>query len=159
MAAAKQSFELATNILHRLNALGDAIEAAVGGMELLSRENDWERLDKLGAAAANMQHQLLGEGSDLRKIKEVLESTSGLYSLWALALCHKNDARGALKVCMEGQGKSKAELRKLGQELVGRVTQQSAYHRIVTELKQRNMAIVDEQVTADQTVKIRVRNW
>jgi Protein of unknown function (DUF1257) len=64
-----------------------------------------------------------------------------------------------LKVCMEGKGKSKAELRKLGQELVGRVTQQYAYHRIVTELKQRNMAIVDEQVTADQTVKIRVRNW
>ena len=64
-----------------------------------------------------------------------------------------------LKVCMEGKGQSKAELRKLGQELVGRVTQQYAYHRIVTELKQKNMAIVDEQVTADQTVKIRVRNW
>lgn len=69
------------------------------------------------------------------------------------------DARGALKLCMEGGGLSKAELRKLGEELIGRVTQQYAYHRIVTELKQRNMTIVDEQVTTDQTVKIRVRNW
>ena len=69
------------------------------------------------------------------------------------------DARGALKLCMEGGGLSKAELKKLGEDLIGRVTQQYAYHRIVTELKQRNMTIVDEQVTKDQTVKIRVRNW
>jgi hypothetical protein len=69
------------------------------------------------------------------------------------------DARGALKVCMEGHGLSKAELRRLGEEMIGRVTQQYAYHRIVTELKQRNMTIVDEQVSQDQTVKIRVRNW
>jgi len=69
------------------------------------------------------------------------------------------DARGALKLCLEGGGLSKAELKKLGEELIGRVTQQYAYHRIVTELKQRNMTIVDEQVTKNQTVKIRVRNW
>ncbi|HUY32846.1 MAG TPA: DUF1257 domain-containing protein [Pirellulales bacterium] len=69
------------------------------------------------------------------------------------------DGRGALKVCMEGKGYSKAELRRVGEELVGRVTQQYVYHRVVTELKQRNMAIVDEQVEEDRTVKIRVRNW
>jgi hypothetical protein len=69
------------------------------------------------------------------------------------------DARGALKLCLEGGGLSKSQLRKLGEELIGRVTQQYAYHRIVTELKERNMTIVDEQVTKDQTVKIRVRNW
>ena len=69
------------------------------------------------------------------------------------------DARGALKLCLEGGGLSKSELKKLGEELIGRVTQQYAYHRIVTELKQRNMTIVDEQVTKNQTVKIRVRNW
>jgi Protein of unknown function (DUF1257) len=69
------------------------------------------------------------------------------------------DARGALRLCLEGGGLSKSQLRALGDELIGRVTQQYAYHRIVTELKQKNMTIVDEQVTADKTVKIRVRNW
>jgi len=68
------------------------------------------------------------------------------------------DARGALKLCMEGTGQSKAELKKIGEELLGRVTQQYVYHRVVTELRERNMAIVDEEVAADQTVKIRVRN-
>ncbi len=69
------------------------------------------------------------------------------------------DARGVLRVCMEGQGTSRAELRRWGQELIDRVTQQYAYHRIVTELKARNMTIVDEQVEEDRTVKIRVRSW
>ena len=69
------------------------------------------------------------------------------------------DARGALKVCVEGHGHSKAELKQIGEELIGRVTQQYVYHRVVTELANRNMAIVGEEVTEDRTVKIRVRNW
>jgi hypothetical protein len=69
------------------------------------------------------------------------------------------DARGALKVCVEGQGRTKSELRAIGEELIGRVTQQYVYHRVVTELGNRHMAIVSEEVTEDQTVKIRVRNW
>jgi hypothetical protein len=68
------------------------------------------------------------------------------------------DARGALKLCVEGESKSKSELKRIGEELLGRVTQQYVYHRIVTELQDRNMAIVDEEVAADHTVKIRVRN-
>lgn len=69
------------------------------------------------------------------------------------------DPRGGLRLCMEGRHLSKSQLRKLGEELLGRVTQQYAYHRIVTELKNRNMTIVDEQMTENQSVKIRVRNW
>lgn len=69
------------------------------------------------------------------------------------------DARGGLKLCMEGGSLSKTQLRELGEEIMGRVKQQYAYHRIVSELKQRNMTIVDEQVAQDHSVKIRVRNW
>jgi hypothetical protein len=69
------------------------------------------------------------------------------------------DPRGGLRLCMEGHGTPKRQLRELGEELLGRVTQQYAYHRIVSELKNRNMTIVDEQMTEDQSVKIRVRNW
>ena len=44
------------------------------------------------------------------------------------------DARGALKVTMEGEGHSKGELRRIGEELIGRVTQQYVYHKTITEL-------------------------
>ncbi|HEY8504802.1 MAG TPA: DUF1257 domain-containing protein [Gemmataceae bacterium] len=68
------------------------------------------------------------------------------------------DARGRLKVCVEGEHLSKAELHQIGEELVGRITQQYVYHKLMTELQERNMAVVEEEVTADQTIKIRLRN-
>jgi hypothetical protein len=69
------------------------------------------------------------------------------------------DARGALRVCVEGEGFSKSELRRIGREMIDRVTQQYVYHRLMTELRDRNVTVVDEQVAEDRTVKIRVRNW
>jgi hypothetical protein len=68
------------------------------------------------------------------------------------------DARGALKLCMEGRGQSEAELKRIGEALIGRVTQQYAYHRVISELKERQMSILDERVGEDQAIHIRVRN-
>jgi len=68
------------------------------------------------------------------------------------------DARGALKLCVEGSGQSKAELKRIGEALVGRVTQQYAYHRLVSELKERQMTILQERVGEDQAIHIRVRS-
>lgn len=95
---------------------------------------------------------------------EILEATAGtgeqiVVEREGVRATFTRDARGALRICMEGRGKSKAQLRAIGEDLLGRVTQQFAYHRIVTQLKERNMVIVDEQVTDQQSVKIRVRNW
>ncbi|HEY1684717.1 MAG TPA: DUF1257 domain-containing protein [Tepidisphaeraceae bacterium] len=92
---------------------------------------------------------------------EILEGAAGeqiVVERQGMRAVFSRDARGALKLCMEGSAYSDAELKKMGEELINRVTQQYVYHRVVTELKQRNMTIVDEQVSADRTVKIRVRN-
>lgn len=69
------------------------------------------------------------------------------------------DGRGALRVSMQGHGVSRAELRRIGEELIGRVTQQYVYNRIMTEMKQRNMTVVEEEVTEDRAVRIHLRNW
>ena len=94
---------------------------------------------------------------------EILEASAGsgeelVVEKNGVRAVFSRDARGALKLSLEGKNMTKGELKQLGDELVGRVTQQYAYHRIVTELKSRNMAIVEEQVQADRTVKIRVRS-
>ncbi|MCD4728247.1 MAG: DUF1257 domain-containing protein [Pirellulales bacterium] len=94
---------------------------------------------------------------------EILGNTAGrdeqiVVEREGLRATFTRDARGALRVCMEGRGYSKADLRKIGQELVDRVTQQYVYHRMMTELKQRNMHVVSEEVAEDRTVKIHVRN-
>jgi hypothetical protein len=84
--------------------------------------------------------------------EEIVVEKEGLRAVFS------RDARGSLRVCVEGHGHSKAELRRIGQELIDRVTQQYVYHRIVSELKERHMTIVDEEVKEDRTVKIRIRN-
>jgi hypothetical protein len=68
------------------------------------------------------------------------------------------DARGGLKLCMEGEHLSKSELKRLGEELLGRVTQQFVYHKLVSELESQHMNIVEESVAEDRTIKIRVRS-
>ena len=95
---------------------------------------------------------------------EILQATEGLDQQIVVQRdgvrgVFSRDARGALRLCLEGHGYSKSQLQQIGEELIGRVTQQYVYHRVVTELQERNMAIVGEEVAADNTVKIRVRNW
>jgi len=68
------------------------------------------------------------------------------------------DVRGTLRLTIEAVGLTKAEIHKIGDELIGRVTQQYAYNRLVTEMKARGMDIVEETVEDDDTVKIKVRN-
>jgi len=68
------------------------------------------------------------------------------------------DVRGTLRLTIDAVGLSKVQVRQLGDELIGRVTQQYAYNRLVTEMKERGMEIVEETVEEDDTVKIRVRN-
>ena len=131
-----------------------AVTAAVGSMGFAlakHAETEYE-------TAAKIREEIDVEES------EILAGTAGtdeeiVVEREAVRAIFRRDARGALHVCMEGSGHSKAELRRIGQDLIDCVTQQYVYHRIVTELKQRNMTIVDEQVSEDRTVKIRVRNW
>ena len=73
-----------------------------------------------------------------------------------VSILFTQDERGGCRVCVEGP-MSKNELRRLGEETAGRVVQQFAYHRLMSELKKRNFAIVEEQVQADQSIRVRVR--
>ena len=116
--------------------------------------------------AVESSHRVLGTNRAEIELEEseILEGTGGsgeqiVVQRDDVRAIFTRDARGALKVCVEGHGHSKAELKQIGEELIGRVTQQYVYHRVVTELANRNMAIVGEEVTEDRTVKIRVRNW
>lgn len=134
--------------------LASAISAAIGsmGFALVRGEQDLKQRTK-GTTRAEIEvedSEILEGGGGTGE--EMVVEKDGIRAIFS------RDARGALKVCMEGEGYSKAELRRVGEELVGRVTQQYVYHRIVTEMKNRNMTIVDEEMTQDRSVRIRVRN-
>jgi hypothetical protein len=136
-------------------AITAAVTAAIGtmGFTLANQAaNQRQRSDGKIRAEIEVENSEILEGTGGTG-EELVVERDGIRAVFT------RDARGALRVCMEGHGCSKSELKRLGEELVGRVTQQYVYHRLVTELKQRNLAIVDEEVAEDRSIKIRVRNW
>jgi hypothetical protein len=139
-------------------AITAAVTAAVGtmGFAIASEGIDQRPLtEKQQPTRAEIEvedSEILQEGVGTRE--HVVVERDGVKATFT------RDARGSLKLCMEDKNHrlSKSELKKMGQDLLGRVTQQYVYHKLVSELKERNMTIVDEEVAADRTVKLRIRN-
>jgi len=67
------------------------------------------------------------------------------------------DERGRCMVCVSGEQHSDVQLRKIGEEVAGRIVQQFAYNRLLSALKSRNYAVVDEEILRDESVRLRVR--
>lgn len=76
-----------------------------------------------------------------------------------IVVTFKRDIRGRLQVCVSGEHLSKARLRELGEELANKVVQQYVYNRIVGELQNTDMSIIDQEVDEDETIKIKLRAW
>jgi hypothetical protein len=67
------------------------------------------------------------------------------------------DDRNRCLACVTGKRHSDFELRHIGEEVAGRVVQQFAYNKLVSELKHRDYTIIEEQVLSDESVRLRVR--
>lgn len=76
-----------------------------------------------------------------------------------IAATFSRGADGRVCVHVAGENKTESELETLGQELVGRVTQQYAYNKVVTELKQQGFTVTSEEVANDQTIRIHVSKY
>jgi Protein of unknown function (DUF1257) len=133
-----------------------AVTAAVGSLGFAIVRNASASQAVQSTAKTRTKAEI--EVADSEILQEAASSQTIVVEREGIKATFSRDARGSLKVCLDGEGYSKAELKRVGEELVERVTQQYVYHRVVTELKERKMNIVEEEVAADRTVTIRVRN-
>jgi hypothetical protein len=69
------------------------------------------------------------------------------------------DARGSASVCVSGAGHTDEELRALGEELSQRVVQRYIYQRLLDEMRARQYVVVEEEVDANQAIRLKVRHW
>jgi hypothetical protein len=69
------------------------------------------------------------------------------------------DARGKASLCVTGEGRSKAALQALGEELSQRVVQKYVYQRLMEEIRARQFIVVEEQTEANQAIRLKVRHW
>lgn len=68
-------------------------------------------------------------------------------------------ADGRCTVHVKGENKTNEELSAIGRELVGKVTQQYAYNKVMTELKAQGFTVTAEEVTNDQAIRIHVSKY
>ena len=69
------------------------------------------------------------------------------------------DARGKASLHVEGNGESDSVLRAAGEELGQRVVQKYVYQRLMEEMKARHFMVVEEEVEADASIRLRVCRW
>jgi len=69
------------------------------------------------------------------------------------------DARGKASLCVTGEGRSREELRALGEELSQCVVQQYVYQKLMDEMRTRGFNVVEEEINEDRSIRLKVRHW
>ena len=69
------------------------------------------------------------------------------------------DARGRAALCVTGSGHDDSELRALGEELSQAVVQQYVYRKLMDEMRARGFNVVEEEVSEDRSIRLKVRHW
>ena len=69
------------------------------------------------------------------------------------------DARGHAEVCVTGTGQTEEALRAFGEELSQRVVQRYVYQRVMDELRAHQFTVVEDEVEADHSIRLKVRRW
>lgn len=71
----------------------------------------------------------------------------------------ERDARGKASICVTGPGHTDEELRAIGEELSQRVVQKYVHRRLLDEMQARGFNVVEEEVDANQAIRLKVRHW
>jgi len=69
------------------------------------------------------------------------------------------DARGHAQLCVTGTGQTDEALRAFGEELSKGVVQQYVRQRVMDELRAHQFTVVEEEVEADRSIRMKVRRW
>ena len=76
-----------------------------------------------------------------------------------MTVVFSRDARGKAALCVTGTGQSDETLRALGEELSQAVVQQYVYQKLMDEMRSRGFNVVEEEVNADRSIRLKVRHW
>ncbi len=133
-------------------AIAAAAVAATGAMGFAAVQGKVE--NRVGSKVANSVDLKLENAEDVTG--SLAHGQQLVFTRDDIQVVFSRDTRGKLSLQVHGH-RSKVELEALGKELLERVTQQYAYNRIMTELKERNFNVVGEETEEDGTVRLQVR--
>jgi hypothetical protein len=135
-----------------------AVTAAAAGLGLTVKQAVDEELQENAVQNTNQAVEVELENSEVLA-SQVATGKTMVLTKDDITIKVTRDARGRCKVCAEGTGYSKAELKQLAEEFTQKLTQCFVYHRTVSELKIKNFQMVNEEVEKDGTIRVHVRRW
>ena len=134
--------------------------AACASEELRRREEEGARDTLLFHETAPVQRSVKLVMDDSEILMETLmRGESFAMEREGLTATFRVDGRGQCTVHVSGEGYSEAELQEAGYTLMDRVRQQFAYSKVMAELEERGFDITQQEVRADQSIRIQVRRW
>jgi len=138
-----------------------AVAGAATALGLVAASSAKEEVKAAAAAEAhaevNQAEVVLAEDQEVAKNlahEEEMVLTKG-----AVTVRVRRDARGRCTVCAEAAGHTKAQLKAIAQEFTQHLTRSFVYNRVMSEVKARGFQVVNEEQTADETVRIHLRRW
>ena len=115
---------------------------------------------KIGKAQAKSAPAIQIEISNSEVVTEQLGRDQRIIvSRDGVTITFARNARGQASLCVTGQGQNDQELRALGEELSRAVVQQYVYQKLTDEMKTRGFVVVEEQVSSDRAIRLKVRHW
>lgn len=76
-----------------------------------------------------------------------------------VTIAFSRDARGKASLCVTGDGRSKGELRAMGEEMSQCVVQQYVYQKLMDEMRARGFNVIEEETNQDRSIRLKVRHW
>jgi ABC-type transporter MlaC component len=148
-------FVLAPVVMASWPILSAAVAAAAVGMGLVVKESIQEELNEEIDNSQTVEVEL----EDSQVTGTLATDQQIVLTQGEVELRITRDSRGRCKVCARGKGKTKAELKQMADEFTQKLIQSYAYHKTMTELKNKQFQVVNEEVMEDGTVRINVRRW
>lgn len=138
-------------------AITAAVAGAAAGLGMMVKETVKEAVEE---TEANVEQSVEVELADSEVLAENLATNKEIVLTKAdLQIRVWRDDRGQCIVRASGKGRSKAELKQIAEDFAQKMTQCFVYNRVMSELKNKDFQIVDEEVMEDQSVRINVRRW
>ncbi len=141
-----------------ISAAAIAASAALGYQVVQAAEGRAPGVARESAAPASASVSLVMEESQVMA-DSLARGDSFAVEREGLHATFSRDGRGRCLVHVSGEGRSDVELEAAGRELMDRVRQHFAYSRVMEELEARGFDVVQEQVEAEGSIRIRVKRW
>lgn len=135
-----------------------AVAAAAAGLGMTVKESVQEALQENVVDNTNQAVEVELENSEVLT-SQVTSGKELVLTKDGLTIRVSRDERGQCKICAEGVGYTKKELKRMAEEFSQKLSQCFVYHRTVSELKNKDFQVVNEEVAEDGTIRVHVRRW